>query len=480
LRRAFILIISLFFITLSSCNKDIVEKEIIQTSFDDLAEIRTKGRLIAVTDFNSTNYFIYKGQPMGFHYELLKSFSDFSGIDIEIITENDISKSIEMLNSGEADILAVDLASDPGRDKLIRFTSPITRTRQVLIQRKPNRWSSMPSSEVEKNLVRNKMKLAGKTVYVQSGSSAVVSLAGLNKKLGNRITVIEVPFESEKLISLVSNREIDFAVCDENIARVNTGYFPVIDAATAMSDEHDLGWGVRKFNSDRLAESLNMWISTFGNSNLFSFLYAKYFRSSWSARIVKSDYYTLSTGKVSPYDLHIKSFSDTISWDWRLLASLIYQESRFMPDAISGQGAVGLMQVMPATGRFFGIDVKESPEKNIRAGVLYIRYLQEFFSTRIPDEKERIKFVLAAYNAGEGNIIDAMNLARKHGKDPLIWDDNVAYFLLKKTDPAFYNDPVVKWGFCRGYESVNFVSEILERYSEYKYIIPPGRDQPGL
>jgi membrane-bound lytic murein transglycosylase F len=480
LRSAIYLIISLSFITLSSCKKEIAEKEIIQTSFEDLGEIRQRGRIIAVTDFNSTNYFVYKGQPMGFHYELLKSFSDFSGINIEIIAENDINRSIEMVNSGEADIMAVDLSVDSIRKKYIRFSSPVSRTRQVLVQRKPNRWSAMTRDNLEKSLLRNKLSLSGKTVYAQSGSAAVSSLKELNEKTGRRITIIEVPFDAEKLINLISNREIDYAVCDENIAKVNSGYYPVIDAGTAITDEKDLGWGVRKQNSDKLAGLLNQWILTFGKSNSYSSLYEKYFRNSWSARIVKSDYYTLLTGKVSPYDMLIKSMSDTIQWDWRLLASLIYQESRFKPDVISGQGAVGLMQVMPATGRSFGIDVKTSPENNLKAGVLYIRYLQEFFLTRIPDENERIKFVLAAYNAGEGNIIDAMKLAEKHGRNPLIWDNNVAYYLLKKTEPKYYNDPVVRMGFCRGYESVNFVSEILERYGDYLSIIPAEREQAGL
>jgi membrane-bound lytic murein transglycosylase F len=480
LRRAFIFIISLLLIILSSCKKEIAEKAFIQTSFEDMGEFRQRGRIIAVTDFNSTNYFVYKGQPMGFHYELLKSFSDFSGINIEIISENDINRSIEMVNSGEADILAVDLSIDSLKSKFLRFTSPVGRTRQVLVQRKPNRWSEMAQSETEKSLVRNKFDLAGKTVYAQSGSAASASLKELNEKTGNRITIIEVPFDAENLINLISNREIDYAVCDENIAKVNECYYPIIDVGTEIKSEHDLGWGMRKQNSGRLAGLLNEWIATFGENNFYSFLYAKYYRNSWSAYIVKSDYYTLLTGKVSPYDNQIKSLSDSIRWDWRLLASLIYQESRFKPDVVSGQGAVGLMQVLPSTGRLFGIDVKKSPENNMMAGVLYIRYLQEFFKERIPDENERIKFVIAAYNAGEGNIIDAMNLAEKHGKNPLIWDNNVAYFLLKKTEPEFYNDPVVKMGYCRGYEPVNFVSEILERYGDYRSIIPQGKEQSGL
>lgn len=447
-----------------------------QTSFLDLEELCARGSIVAVTDFNSTNYFVYKGQPMGFHYELLKSFSDFSGVNIEIVTENDIHKSIAMLNSGKADLLAVDLAMNLYRESQLQFTGPLLQTRQVLIQRKPNRWKSLTDSEISGNLIRDNAGLAGKTIYVQSGSSAVECLGDLNNRLTKKITIIEVPYETENIISLVAKREIDYAVCDENIALVNSGYFPVLDVKTHLTSQQDLAWGVRKLNSDKLASMLNSWISTIRNSNYYAVLYAKYFRNSWSSNIVRSDYYTINTGKVSPFDSYIKSFSDTINWDWRLLASLIYQESRFNPTVTSFMGAYGLMQVMPSTGRRLGIDIKSSPENNIKAGVMYIRYLQEFFSDKIPDENERLKFIIASYNAGEGNIIDAMKLARKHGRNPLKWDDNVAYFLLRKTDPVYYNDPVVQFGYCRGYESVNFVSDILTRYSEYKYIIPLKKD----
>ena len=465
-------------IVFASCKKNPAVINSQQTSFLDLNEFRERGKIIAVTDFNSTNYFIYKGEPMGFHFELLKSFSDYVGLNLEIITENDIKKSISMLNSGEADILAVDLSTSSSREKVIRFTEPISQTRQVLIQRKPNRWNSMTNDEIEKTLIRNQLDLAGKTVYVQVGSSAFGSLKNLEDEIGDTISIIEVPYEAEELITLVARREIDYAVCDENIAVVNSGYYPVIDVGTPVSFSQNLAWGVRKVKSDKLASSLNGWILSFKKSSTYALLYAKYFRNNRSNRIVKSDYYTLNTGKVSPWDIIIKSFSDSLKWDWRLLASLIYQESRFNPTVTSWAGAYGLMQIMPGTGKNFGIDIMASPENNIKAGVLYIKYLQNFFSTKIPDEKERLKFILAAYNAGAGNVVDAMKLAEKHGKNPLLWDDNVAYYLLKKMEPFYYNDPVVQNGYCRGDESVNFVSEVLQRYSEYKNIIPQQKYSP--
>jgi membrane-bound lytic murein transglycosylase F len=472
LRKEGIFITSLLLIVFNSCVKNPIEIKSTQTSFADLDELREKGKIVAVTDFNSTNYFIYKGEPMGFHFELLRSFSEYIGLNLEIVTENNINKSIAMLGSGKADLLSVDLTVNSSRKKQMRFTDPISQTRQVLIQRKPNRWRSLTSDEIEKSLIRNQLDLAGKTIFIQVGSSSFECLKNLEDEIGDTISIVQVPFGAEELISLVAKREIDYAVCDENIAIVNSGYYPVIDVGTPVSFTQNLAWGIRKENSDNLAAALNSWIASFKKSDTYALLYAKYFRNSRSTRIVKSDYYTLNTGKVSRWDFLIKSFSDTLNWDWRLLASLIYQESRFDPKVTSWAGAYGLMQIMPETGKNFGIDIMASPENNIKAGVLYIKYLQNFFNSKIPDENERVKFVLAAYNAGAGNIVDAMKLAMKNGKNPLIWDDNVAFFLLKKMEPFYYNDPVVENGYCRGEESVNFVSEVLQRFSEYKNIIP--------
>jgi membrane-bound lytic murein transglycosylase F len=199
--------------------------------------MKEKGKLIAVTDFNSTNYFIYKGEPMGFHYELLKKFSEYIDLNLEIVTENDIYKAFEMLKSGKADILAFDLSVNSARKKEIRFTEPISETRQVLVQRKPAKWRSMSTDEIERQLIRNQLHLAGKTVYVQAGASSYGCLKNLEDEIGDTISIIEVPFETEELISMVARSEIDYAVCDENIAIVNTSYFPVIDVSMGTPAE---------------------------------------------------------------------------------------------------------------------------------------------------------------------------------------------------------------------------------------------------
>jgi membrane-bound lytic murein transglycosylase F len=433
--------------------------------------IKKRGKLIAVTDFNSTNYFIYKGEPMGFNYELLTTFADHIGIDLEIVTENHIEHALKMLNSGEADIIAMGMTVNSTRKKEILFTEPIDETRQVLIQRKPRNWRSMTADAVNRKLIRNQLDIAGKTVYVQEGSAHAERLNTLAGEIGDSITVIEVPFESEQLIRNVAEGEIDYAVCDENVAQVNATYYPGIDINTPVSFPQNLAWGLRKNNSALLQEELNNWISVYKKTRSYAILHSKYFRNSRSSIIIRSDYYALSTGKISKFDNLIKEYSDSIKWDWRLLASLIYQESRFDPEVESWAGAYGLMQIMPGTAERFGIDITASPKNNIKAGVMNINWLHSIFDPKIEDENERINFILASYNAGPGHVLDAMKLAEKHGMDPQKWSD-VESWLLKKSQPRYYNDAVVKSGYFRGTESVAFVSEIRDRYEHYKNILP--------
>lgn len=442
----------------------------------DLDSIIRRGRLIAVTDFNSTSYFIYEGEPMGFHYEMLKAFTDHLGINLEIISENHLEHAFNLLNSGEADLMAMGLTVNSSRKKDIFFTEPILETRQVLVQRKPRNWRSMTEDALSRQLVRNQLDLAGKTIYVQEETAHLDRLRSLASEIGDTINIIEVPYESEELIKNVVRGDIDYTICDENIALVNSTYYPDIDISTPVSFPQNIAWGLRKDNSEKLRKELNSWITGYRKTRSYALLYAKYFRNSRSINIVNSDYYSLSTGKISRWDDMIRNASRDINWDWRLLASLICQESRFDPDVESWAGAVGLMQVMPQTGNHFGIDITASPAKNIKAGTLYIKNLEKLFETRIPDGNERMKFILASYNAGPGHILDAMRLAEKYGKDPRKWDGNVAVYLLKKSDPKYYTDTVVKNGYFRGTESVAFVSEILDRYDQYRNIIP---DQDG-
>ncbi|MBR1548233.1 MAG: transglycosylase SLT domain-containing protein [Prevotella sp.] len=173
-------------------------------------------------------------------------------------------------------------------------------------------------------------------------------------------------------------------------------------------------------------------------------------------------------GVISHYDAYFQRYAVGVRWDWRLLAAQCYQESTFDPQARSWAGACGLMQIMPGTADHLGLARADifDPEKNIAAAVKYIGELQNSFSD-IRQQSERTKFVLAAYNGGHFHIRDAMALAAKNGRNPQLWRD-VEPYVLGLSQPAYYNDPVVKNGYMRGSETVDYVRKIQERWNGYR------------
>ncbi len=462
----------ILFLSVISCEQGDTPKNAASSLPRDLDDIIADGRIRAVINVNQASYFIYKGEPMGFHFELLKRFADYLELELEIITSNDIDEALGYLQSGAADLVAVGLSVSADRKEMMRFTEPLLQSSQVLVQRKPAGWEKMTEIAAEEKLVRNQLDLAGKTIYVQKGSSYAQRLYNLERESGMDIGVVEVPYDAEELARQVARGEIDYTVCDDYMSNIISALYPVLDMSTPVSFPLNIAWSVRKDGTDALLEAINGWITGFKTTREYARLERKYFSGLRPAAIAASEYFaTTSGGKVSPFDEIIKSYSDSIGWDWRLVAALIYQESRFNPSVRSPRGAYGLMQVMPETGRYFGFDVTRSVENNIRAGISYLRMLDKLFSEWVPDPEERVKFILASYNAGHGHVIDAIRLAEKNGLDPGRWDNNVALFLERKSDPAFYADPVVRNGRLRQGVAVNaYVAGILKTYQHYRNI----------
>lgn len=469
-------ILMAFFILLvfsEACDLTINKKKKLNDpkNLSTLEKIKKRGRIVALTDYNSTSYFIYRGTPMGFQYDMLKMLAEHLGVNLEIIVSSDLQGSFEQLQKNQCDVIAINLTVTKERTKIVDFTKPVIQTRQVLIQRKPDGWEKMTAKEIDKQLIRNQLDIAGKTVYVQSGSSFIDRLHNLSDEIGDSINIVPIDnYETEQLITLVAKGEIDYTVADENVAMINQTYYPQIDVKTAISFPQNLAWAVNKESKDFL-EEINNWLDNIEGTAKYAVIYNKYFKNIKAARRQTSDYLSVTGGKISVYDDAIKKYAEAIDWDWRLLASMIYQESRFNPKVKSWAGAYGIMQLMPLTAERFGVNRHSSPEKQIEAGTKFIKWLDDQLKDEIPDKQERIKFILASYNVGLGHIQDAMTLAKKNGKDPLKWEDNVDYYVLNKSNPKYYRDPDVKFGYCRGQEPYDYVIAILDRYEHYQNAI---------
>lgn len=411
---------------------------------------------------------------MGYEFELLKGFAKSIGVKLEIVVAKNMNEIFDLLNNNEVDIVAANLTVTKERLEIVNFTTPLLHTRQVLIQRKPKGWERMRKDDLEQKLIRNHFDLSGKNIHVRKGSSFYSRLISLSEEIGEKINIIEASGEedTELLINKVARGDIDYTAADENVALINQTYYPNIDIETPISFSQKIAWAVRK-KSPILNHMLNRWIDDEKNKETAQLTYKKYFKDSKKLRrIILSNRFP-DTNQLSEYDAMIKKYSAKIGWDWRLLASMIFQESGFSPTAQSWAGAYGLMQLMPETGARYGLDTSiGNAEGNIVAGTNYILDLDKYWRGKIPDKNERIKFILASYNVGLGHVIDARNLAMKYEKNPDLWFDNVDYMILQKSNPKIYNDTIVKCGYCRGQETYIYVKEILARYEHYKSKLP--------
>ena len=476
IRAVFIIFIFMFsFVSCDESNKKKIKSQLpkIVISQDAVLDsVIKRKKLRAVTDYGSVSYLVYRGEPIGYQYELLKDLTTYLGVELELVIESSLQKSIEMLNNNEIDLLAMGLTVTSERNRQFSFTLPIMTTRQVLVQRKPDGYANMVTAdEIESHLLRNTLDLADIRINVQKGTVFAKRLETLSDEIADSIIIINDEREMEELISAVVSGEIDYTVADEHVALVNARYYRNIDVKTPLSFPQKIAWAAKKGQTG-LTDTISSWLNEFNSSLRSRLLYNKYFKNIRSKRIVNSQYNSYSGGQLSPFDDEIKAAAEIINWDWRLIASLVYQESEFKPNVKSWVGAYGLMQLMPSVMQKYDLDsTSVDPGSQLTAGVKHLIYIQKQLPPDITDSIEQIKFVLASYNCGLGHVLDARRLAEKYEKNQNNWTNSVDSCVLNLSEKRYYHDPVVYYGYVRGEETFNFVEEIMRRYKIYCELI---------
>lgn len=458
--------------------QSIDEEEVVDI---DLSEIKKRGYITAIVENSSSGMFLYRGEPMGYEYELMSLFAESIGVELRVDITRDIAESFKKLNNGEGDIIARNLTITSDRKKIIAFSEPLHLVRQMLVQRKPDDWRQMKLHEIERELIRNPVDLKGKTINVRPNSSYIPRLKSLSNEIGGEIFVKIMPedMETESIIEMVANGELEYTVADEDIAQVNSRYHSILDVETAVSFPQEVGWGLRK-SSSKLLKEVNKWLVGMKKINDYYALYDKYYRNYRKNKaMISSGYFSTDAETISPYDSLIKLYSEKLNWDWRLLAAQISKESRFDPSAQSWIDARGLMQVMPQTGEEYGVKDLYNPNQNLYAGTEHLMWLEKRWE-HVADSVERLKFVLGSYNVGDGHVRDAVKLTKKYGGDTSIWDDNVAKYLKLKSKKKYFEDPVVSYGYCRGTEPVAYVEDIIYRYNRYLQMMPIAQVEVSL
>lgn len=455
-RSIFFLMLFILLCVLACHNKHHNSNE--EENAHDLAQIKDSGELVVLTLYSSTSYFIYRGQDMGFQYELSEQFAKNLGVKLRIEVAKNVSELIQKLLAGEGDIIAYNLPITKELKDSVLYCGEEVITHQVIVQR--TNGKTKPLKDVT--------ELIGKEVYVKPGKY-YNRLVNLNNELGGGIDIHLVTGDSitvEDLITQVAQGKIPYTIADNDLARLNTTYYPNLNIGLSISFDQRSSWAVRK-DCPELAAAANKWHEENMTSPAYTGSMKRYFEI--SKAIPHSPILSLKEGKISHFDPLFKKYAKEIGWDWRLLASLAYTESNFDTTAVSWAGAKGLMQLMPKTARAMGLPAgkEQNPEESIKAAVKYIAATDRSLSM-ISNKHERLKFVLASYNAGLGHINDAIALAEKYGKNKTIWNGNVENYILLKSNEEYFTDPVCKNGYFRGIETFNFVRDITSRYDSYK------------
>lgn len=420
---------------------------------------RMPDTLRVATLYSPTSYFSYRGQEMGYDFDLASSLAKAKGIALDLKVAPSLQLALEMLDSGLVDLVAYEVPITSEYKERAIACGPVSETTQVLVQ--PRRGDR----------INDVTELVGRDVYVEANSRYHQRISNLNDELGGGVLIHTVDRDTliaEDLIDMVHRGEIPLTIVASDIARLNRTYYPDLDVSLEVSFPQRSAWAVG-IGKQWLADSIDAWLAGEEPRQENAQLLKRYFEL--SKRLPREANFTFASGHASPWDASFKTHAKELSWDWRLLAAQAYVESRFDPSITSQwSGAVGLMQIMPSTAKAYGVapSTLTDPEVSIALATRILQTLDRGMASRVADPQERLKFVIAAYNSGPAHIYDAIALASKIGKNPQVWDGNVAEALLLKSNPEYYNDPVVKHGYFRGRQTVTYVDEVMDFYDKAK------------
>ena len=432
----------------------------------DLPQIVANGTLRMITYYNSHSYFIHRGGQAGFDYELLSQFAKNQGLNLEVVIPEPGQDAVSLLNAGRGDVLCTGQTPDPTWRRWLAGTVPTNFVQKVVVLAET---APQPTELAD---------FTGMTLTLPRGDPFKGRLQALRGESGSSFFISSAPsdVDVEELLAQVSRGELQAVVADDIAAKAAMAYLPNLQIGLYLDRRRPTIWHTRQ-NAPELLAALNTFLKQHlqvtqsgrtRRSQTYGIIYDRYFADAKAIkRFREAAHRPDKSGRISVYDELIRTKAEAAGLDWRMVAALIYQESRFYPYALSKSGAKGLMQVMPE----FAGDEADSlfyPEVNLRAGLRLMR--ATYNSYAYLDSLNRWRFTLAEYHAGNGHVTDARRLAMDLGRDPNQWRGSLSVTLPLLMQRRYFAQ--TRHGFYGGAETVSYVEEILNRYRMYTRLVP--------
>lgn len=415
-----------------------------------LDKIKKRGFVVLITTNGPTTYYLYRGDEMGFEYDLAKAFADYLKVELKVVVA-EWDEVFPLLRRERGDFIGAGLSINDEYEMVISFSKPTFTIQHAVITHKDD-----PKLEdVE--------ALEDEVIHIKSGTSEEEKLLDLVDK-GHNLRV--KPYDSvptEELISWVAGKKIRVTVSKSNLALLSRRYYPDIRISFSLDESKHLGWAVRR-RDKKLLKTINRFFGEIEKNGCYQKIYEKYYSyiEIFDYVDIKAFHRRIQT-RLPRYQGIIERTAEEYGFDWRLIAAIIYQESHYRARARSHTGVRGLMQLTLRTARDMGIENRLDPGQSISGGVKYLKQLYDRYDDI--DGWDRMLITLASYNVGPGHIADARRLATEQDLDPNKWT-SVAEVLPLLSYKKYYRK--AKHGYCRGSEPVEYVKRIVLYYDILK------------
>jgi len=438
--------------------------EMLQPWKGDLDGMIDRRVIRVLTVYGKTFFSVNKGVQRGLTHDAFREFDD--DLNRKLAKQGKLkSKHLRVqvifvpvardellpaLEAGKGDIAAANLTITDERRGVVDFSIPVYPGVSEVAVSGPG-VAELKSAE----------ELSGKTVFVRKSSSYYESLVALNRQFAEKkIPEVQIKFapealEDEDLIEMANAGLIPLTVVDRHIVDFWKQIFPkiVIHSGAAVRANAEIAWAIRK-QSPLLKGAVDEFIGQkWKGTALADKLLLRYLKNTRYVRNAASDAERRKFLRLVDF---FKKYGDRYDVDWVMMAAQGYQESRLNQDARSPVGAIGVMQVMPATGKDLAVGDITQTEPNIHAGIKYMRWMIDHYYGKEPMTRlDKALFAFAAYNAGAGRVSQLRKEAAKRGLDPNVWFHNVEYVAAEKI----------------GAETVTYVSNIYKYYIAYNLVL---------